>query len=68
MSATATKDYPGTCPECGASPVTLLTIGDPDKPKEETTEGGVTVTTHFQFLSCEKCKHSWNMPPAKADA
>lgn len=64
MSDATTSSYPATCPECGASPVTLLTIGDPEAPKQEVTEGGVTVVTHFQFLSCEKCKHSWNLPPA----
>lgn len=64
MSEAATSVYPATCPKCGTSPVTLVTVGDPNAAKEETTEGGVTVTTHLQFLSCERCKHSWNLPPA----
>ena len=58
--------HPGTCPKCGASKVVSIAMGDPDTPSETSAEGGITVMTHYQFLSCEACRHSWE--PRKESA
>lgn len=59
-------EYPGACPKCGQSPVVLVSIGDPEAAKEssvsKTEVATVTVATHYAFLSCHGCKHSWDLP------
>ena len=65
-----TSEFPGTCPQCGRSPVTLVSLGDPDTAREtsvnETKEATVTVTSHYAFLSCSSCGHSWDLPKTSA--
>lgn len=71
MSDVATEnasvvDYPTKCPHCNHEPVKLVTLGDPNAPKEstvsKTADATVEVLTHFQFLSCPRCKESWDLP------
>lgn len=61
-------DYPGTCPECASTKVVMVSLGDPEMSKETSTEktavATVTVSTHYAFLSCHDCKHSWDLPKA----
>lgn len=59
-------DYPGTCPKCASTNIVMVSLGDPETPKEVLTEKTavttVTVATHYAFLSCRGCKHSWDLP------
>lgn len=61
-----TTSYPAACKKCGNNPVTLVSLGDPDAPNEkhetQAPTATITVMSHYQFLSCEKCGESWNLP------
>lgn len=59
-------DFGGACPKCASIETVMVSLGDPETPKETTTKefsnATVTVATHYAFLSCHDCKHSWSLP------
>lgn len=66
----AKTSYPAVCPKCTSEEVELVCLGDPASKPETTTQvaefGSVSVMTHYQFLACRKCCHSWNIPVVNA--
>jgi hypothetical protein len=63
-------DFGGACPKCTSKNTVMVSLGDPETAKQVSIQASpiatVTLRTHYAFLSCHACQHSWNIPEEPA--